>query len=59
MIDCIIEVLVNFERERLKYEDINIFEWFKSKVYFIVIFNIVIFYIVCDIYNVEFSGLRI
>lgn len=30
MIDCIIEVLANLERERLKYEDINILEWLKS-----------------------------
>ena len=59
MTDCIIEALANPERERLKHEDTNISEWLKSKVHLIVTFNTVIFHMVWDIYNVEFSGLRI
>ena len=59
MTDCIIEALANPERERLKHEDTNISEWLKSKVHLIVTFNTVIFHMVSDIYNVEFSGLRI
>ena len=59
MTDCIIEALANPERERLKHEDTNISEWLKSKVHLIVTFNTIIFHMVCDIYNVEFSGLRI
>ena len=59
MTDCIIEALANPERERLKHEDTNISEWLKSKVHLIVTFNTVIFHMVFDIYNVEFSALRI